>query len=811
MATAFKTAFPFKQVLSLRPLIEFWRAISKVEDHPHALLAQEIVAQVDAVKVLSEPIEDAAVLNAHKRLICSLMSAALPMAKWAEVYAGAYRPYDMSGGFFATPGFEKLGLLNPETFMAGLNRNTLGVEDSYLQHGPIMNAYHRILHTHYGADVQLVYPTIFTGQDPDTGLIQHFKVTFDAQFVDIRAAGPLPALGADEIQTLIQDPMNLDLWRRKLPPEHFIFEGMILIMLVDVTEQEVISLLKHDLMQKEAMTTSTKIDDLQKRLQTLLRLHDLRLGLIALKRGKLDVVTGARVVGRSLLMHDDAIPVCPYKDKSYYMEALQSKKHVLVRDLSGEAVRSAFEHRLQQQGFRNLLLIPLNYERKVIGMLELASPNVGDLNAFSTLRLHEVVPLFAMAMHRTLEEQEDRVQAVIKEQYTAIHPAVEWRFQQAANNYMAQLQAGQSAQVEPIVFADVYPLYGLSDIRNSSVLRNTSIQADLVEQLQLGLAVIVEAARHKPLPVLDEIGFRIANYITDIQSDLSSGDETDVLNFIQHDIELLFDQIKTFNPEVSAKIDAYQAALDPDLGIVYRKRKDFEDSVMRFNDLIGRYIDKHEEQAQAMFPHYFEKYKTDGVDYNLYVGASLVENGRFNTLYLNNLRLWQLMMMAGLVWELERLKPTLKIPLEAAHLILVHSTPLSIRFRLEEKKFDVDGAYNIRYEIIKKRIDKARIKSTDERLTQPGKIAIVYAQDKDAQEYRRYFKYLNAAGYLEDEVEDVQLEELQGVSGLRALRVTVRPEMPEKVQTFDPNLAGRVSGDGAAAMEVAHDLSVGTP
>ena len=48
--------------------------------------------------------------------------------------------------------------------------------------------------------------------------------------------------------------------------------------------------------------------------------------------------------------------------------------------------------------------------------------------------------------------------------------------------------------------------------------------------------------------------------------------------------------------------------------------------------------------------------------------------------------------------------------LRVASLILVHSNPLAIRFRMDEKQFDVDGAYNIRYEIIKKRIDKANIK-----------------------------------------------------------------------------------------------------
>jgi hypothetical protein len=110
--------------------------------------------------------------------------------------------------------------------------------------------------------------------------------------------------------------------------------------------------------------------------------------------------------------------------------------------------------------------------------------------------------------------------------------------------------------------------------------------------------------------------------------------------------------------------------------------------------------------------------------------------------------------------------------LRVASLILVHGNPLAIRFRMDEKQFDVDGAYNIRYELIKKRIDKAFIKGTKERITVPGKIAIIYSQDKDAFEYLKYIRYLQSKQFL-GKVEEFDVEDLQGVSGLKALRAEV--------------------------------------
>jgi len=118
----------------------------------------------------------------------------------------------------------------------------------------------------------------------------------------------------------------------------------------------------------------------------------------------------------------------------------------------------------------------------------------------------------------------------------------------------------------------------------------------------------------------------------------------------------------------------------------------------------------------------------------------------------------------------------------------VQHAPMSIRFRFDEKRFDVDGAYDIRYEIVKKRIDKALIKGTTERVTQPGKLAIVYGQAGEAAEYRGYLEYLRHLGYVAGEVEDLELEELQGVHGLRALRVAVAlrdvPAEPVAAQAF---------------------------
>ena len=417
--------------------------------------------------------------------------------------------------------------------------------------------------------------------------------------------------------------------------------------------------------------------------------------------------------------------------------------------------------------------------------MDLSSPNPGDLNAMNAMKLWEVLPLFSIAIKRSMDEFENSIQAIMKEKYTAIHPSVEWRFHKAALNFIEAQRSGIHSEMEPIVFEGVYPLYGVSDIRSSSTQRSAAIRADLAEHLTLAREIIQLAASYKSLPFLDELAYRIGTHIAAVESGLGSGDEVTITDFLRREVEPFFDHMQEFGPDMREKIQVYQADLDPGFGTLYRRRKDFDESVTRVNETMSTYLDEAQEKAQAMFPHYFEKHTTDGVDYSIYIGASLIEDGKFDRLYLRNLRLWQLMVMCEIARQTEQLKANLKLPLETAHLIAVQDSPLSIRFRYDERQFDVDGAYNIRYEIMKKRIDKAMVKGRAERLTQPGKIAIVYSQAKESLEYREYIDYLQALECLTDAVEEVELEELQGIQGLKALRVEV--DMRDVVQ--QPSLA----------------------
>ena len=220
-------------------------------------------------------------------------------------------------------------------------------------------------------------------------------------------------------------------------------------------------------------------------------------------------------------------------------------------------------------------------------------------------------------------------------------------------------------------------------------------------------------------------------------------------------------------------IDEYFSIIDSDTKTWSLHRKEFEESITYVNDTLARFIDREQLKAQELFPHYFERFVTDGIDFNIYIGQSITPQRTFTPDDLKHLKLWQLTTLAKAAILGKKLEQKSSVPLQTTQLILAHSEPISISFRAAERKFDVEGAYNIRYEIIKKRIDKVHIKDTGERLTQPGMMAVVYTQPDEAGEYIKIFESLQQEGLLKSDMQEFELEELQGVSSLKALRIGI--------------------------------------
>jgi hypothetical protein len=317
-------------------------------------------------------------------------------------------------------------------------------------------------------------------------------------------------------------------------------------------------------------------------------------------------------------------------------------------------------------------------------------------------------------------------------------------------------------------------LYGAIDIRDSSVKRNIAVKNDFIVQLRATLELLEAAGKKVSLPLLESLQYKCNTFLNAVNDLLTSEDEFQLKDFIDNEIAVFFRHLQMRYKEFDEEIDEHFKKTDIEIGEFHQYHRAYETSFKKINKSLVAYFDDEIQKLQTVYPFYFEKYRTDGVEYNVYIGQSIAPDQHFDLIYLKNIRLWQLTAMASVALSNHHMLQNLLVPLQTTQLILVHSHPIDISFRKDERRFDVEGSYNIRYEMLKKRIDKVKIKGTTERLTQPDKISIVYSSVAEVDEYLQHIHFLQNKGFLNDDLEMLELENLQGVSGLKALRVGVK-------------------------------------
>ncbi len=758
--------FPFSAKLSFEPLIKFWEKKGKSEDMGEAVFAREIHRRLNDAPSLQEPIEDIRILDKHDELVELLLAGMFPSA-FREQQLGFAIPPFLLKGFYFTPRLTEL-LLSQEI------RFGFGANPILTKAVSIARACAAILNKYYGQKIVIDPPFNFVMRPKNQVVERYYKSQLNSDFVVVKQLKPLPEISQGQINRLLGNIYDTKAWLEVVPPTHFEFEGLVFAHLIDVTEEEAVSRIKHRLLENDALLDPGSINELQLLARNYFDIHDLKLGVKAFDYPFKKEISGKYQIDHNILSRSGSDILSEDHSSSVYMKLCRENTIVIVEDLTLYHDPTEIEVDLLNYGIRSMILAPLNDDNgSIIGFIELGSGTPNGLNALSLIKMSELIPLFEIAVKRSREEIKNRIQAIIRENYTHIHPSVEWKFIQTSFQYLELEEKGDIPSIKPILFRHVYPLFGEADVVNSSVYRNNAIREDYLENLELISKVFKTCAKEMDFPIINHYQYEIKRYRDKLNKGITSSDEVRVLNFIRNEIHKILQQIKENTPRLEKVLDTYFGKLDPEYQIVYKQRLAYEESIFQINEVISNILEKEDERAQNMIPHYFEKHKTDGLEFDIYVGQSILREGTFTDIHLKNLRLWQITTLCEITRAVRSLKASLSCPMETAQLILVYSNAINIRFRTDEKRFDLDDDHNVDYEIIKKRVDKANIAGSEERIRKPGHITIVYTQDSDRAEYLDYLRFLIKNKFVDPDIEHLNVQKLQGVEGLKAIRVQV--------------------------------------
>lgn len=755
--------------ISFLPFVNFLKEKLATTSGTRADFYRYLIKKFEEEPALLGKLRDNHQLEDHKELLEFLSTAIFPVVcEESENNFTLSAPYNFNI-FSYSESFKNLFIDQQEEHLQLPEE----ISEEYLREVQCAMIYDHVLEKYYGIKLNESPDLVFPVKDPSSGMKRYFKMRYDRRFIELNLKGKLPPIEDCAVCLNTFRILDLEQQLKTMPLELFEAEGFAVWVAEDVTTAESLEQMKKILLVPHECDAAT-VNDLKKSVQALIGMNDIEVGLMPFFKINdcfllNEECTRQSLVGKHWQANDEQ---SIQTFRKYIDFQKENPEPMPITNLDESLLGFApFLKPLFDDGFRSYIYYPMQNSDGLLGMLEIASkvPNLFTQQLMA--RVEPAIPLISLAMLKSRDAFDNRIERLVKEKFTALQPAVEWKFSEVAWAYLQTKEP--TAETGKIFFENVYPLYGAVDIRNSSIERSLAIQRDLKEHLRLVDQTLDELQNYIHLTLLEELQFKSQKFQNAIQNVLLPEDEVHLTDFLLNEVAPVLAHLQKSSSEIQAIVEEYFRIEQNCEGPLYQYRNEYEQTMNLINQTVSHYLDKQDEKLQSSYPHYFEKYQTDGVEYNIYIGQSMAPDRPFDLLYLKNIRLGQLQAMAEIAKITYQQLPEYKVPLQTTQLILIFNKPISINFRKDERRFDVEGSTNIRYEVIKKRIDKACVKDTHERLTQPGKIAMVYSNQREALEYEEYTHFLQNKGLLKPGIEYLELEEMQGVTGLKGMRVNV--------------------------------------
>ncbi|MCF6402569.1 GAF domain-containing protein [Chitinophaga filiformis] len=636
--------------------------------------------------------------------------------------------------------------------------------------------YSFILQRLYNFRIPVPVEQYHAGVNTETGLLQYFAVHINTDFLQVEPVGELPTPDFTELSVRLAEEEGYGVFEKMMPLSMFRFRGITMVTISDVTAEKAVENIESVRLARTPDNDETSYQHVIQSLKTIVRNKTIEFDLFPLVTVNNEPVYGYRKGGTGILFDVWGERLSPEVFRKQAKGYFSNPNSFFSKDIFGpKEIEIPFLDHFRKLKVRSLALLPVFYNRQPVGVVAMHTWENNTFDETVVSLLEPALAALGSLMQVYIDEFNLEIENIIKEKFTSIQPSVQWKFNEVAWHYLHDRKRGLPEKAETIHFNDVFPLYGAVDIRNSTLERNKAIISDLDSHLSLLMNTLTALQLQHQSVLQEEMIYKCSKWKEVLkQEQLNGSDENKLVTFFKEETTPYLTHLSKHNGN-NELLTGYMLALEKFNSNVYGNKHALELSMQMINNVVNNYFESEKDQLQRSYPCYFEKFRTDGVEYDIYIGQAFAPNHPFNHFHLKNLRLWQLSSMAAVAQLTAALLPEMPIPLRTTQLIFVHNHTIDISFRADERKFDVEGAYNIRYQMIKKRIDKVHIHHSEERLTQPDKIVLIYFDRKDIEDYLPFIHYLQEKGTLNDDLEELELEDLQGLAGLRALRVGVTP------------------------------------
>ena len=621
--------------------------------------------------------------------------------------------------------------------------------------------------------------------DESTTARQYHKVVRRHQFVEIRVKEELPALQQEWIDYALGVISSHDKLKTPMPFQAFTLEGFLIFSIIEDTEEMALATLNESITQIHITDERTTFQKIRRATISLVGNNQIKVGFLPfLKVNGLyvyhDIFTTISLVFGKLKAHfnqgelDLIFRNMVNRSSASCNNVMASLNNEMYQfdDDCDEQIH--FKSILSKEGLNSLIFIPVWHKNELLGVVELGSEDPESINPVVLRRLETALPYYREYFMHKANSFSDYMKSFIMQRYTAIQDSVSWKFNEQVWHTLKDIKSDRNTLATPaVIFEDLLPFYGAIDFRNSTLKQFEAIHADYKAQLEFLEQLPVQNDLTAEDETVANFTQKIVYWRNRIKENVPIDEEADLRHFLEKESLNTVKQLAKNNQLDESIAENYDVAVSTKDGAFHLFHNKYEESLQQLNSILKELLYRAEEDLQKRVPHYFEKFQTDGLEYNLYAGKSIRPLVEFPMNAQETIISWQMDIMLEMALAAYNNKHRLTVPLETTQLILVHENKVDISYRIDERHFDVQGSYSIRYEVVKKRIDKVHLYNSTERLTQPGTIAIVYTHANSISTYLKKIDDLIEREYLLPGVAYLDLEQLQGIGNLKAIRVKI--------------------------------------
>src|SRR6218665_224142 len=268
MSTNHDFQSPFITLISFHKVIESLEAIALSDVDYRSNYAKGLLQQVKAVPELMTGIDDLDIIHKNETVIRHLLADLFPTALTRNEIKAATLPFE-DFTFNYTERFRSI-LSN-----AGMEFD-MNIRDFDQHQFYVMNC-SLILNTFYNQKIDFGKPLFYDIPDAE-GIIRHYRILYNADFVEITATDKVKPLTQSEIDELIDNYDNLELWKEKFPPHTWMLRGFVIVTLVDATVESAVSDLKTNLL-KSKVKKSDMAESFESIFRSIFKIPDVKVGV----------------------------------------------------------------------------------------------------------------------------------------------------------------------------------------------------------------------------------------------------------------------------------------------------------------------------------------------------------------------------------------------------------------------------------------------------------------------------------------------------------------------------------------------------